>query len=832
MGLEPVQGMWPVTATIAEEEGGPLLRINGHPEIPLWLYGNTMIEYPDYSRFVQTVDKARDAGVHVIMWVNVLDEPEHNQKVNEELFARYPSCYVVFRIGVESPGREGEWAVNENGKNGQYNSYASSYWRQDLDERFTRYIAWLREQPYADRVIGFQPMHDYSGEWFFMTLEATEETGLADDYSEPARRYFGAWLRERYGAVEALREAWQDDSVTFDTVQIPSLAERDASQDGYFKDPLAERVSIDYALFYRTFIPDAIAYTAGLIKRLTGNHCLVGIMYGYNLKMNSSFPRPAATGCFGLGEALRIEAVDFISCPVNYGDRRMGMSAEPMGTFDSLALYGKLIIMENDTRTHAVLAPDYTHPEDYNPDAYGTASFAQTLAETRRDTVTDTVISGGMYWMDLVSRGWWNDRRVWEENQRLIRLHGAKYLLASDRAFSPQMAFVLDEKAMAYITLNPQDAFDLENGYIWHLINYQTWELARSGLTYGYYTMAELPRLPDSVRLILLPQTYLYSGEALEQLKAMKRDGRTIVFMRAPGYVSDEGNGTANMERMTGMRFRRMGRAPAMTLVTEPEKNGGITRVGYSGGELATAFAVEDPEAETLGVYEGTGDVSFARKEMDGWTSVFIGTPCLPAALLRCLGRRCGCHAYLDSERDNLRTDGTLFMFHAARESEGTRTIRLPGARRVLDMEKDAVLEPRCDSFSFSCGEMETRLFVALNPEVKELPASAAVGLEHRMDSQGRCRAHRGDEAVLTFHGRAVSLRARRGPVCGRIGVRLDGVDMPYIDTYAPEEGEGEFLIAYGMKAGVHRLTLCVLEHKHVDAASYGAEWYGFVIGE
>ena len=74
-------------------------------------------------------------------------------------------------------------------------------------------------------------MHDYSGEWFFMTLEATEETGLADDYSEPARRYFGAWLRERYGAVEALREAWQDDSVTFDTVQIPSLAERDASQD-------------------------------------------------------------------------------------------------------------------------------------------------------------------------------------------------------------------------------------------------------------------------------------------------------------------------------------------------------------------------------------------------------------------------------------------------------------------------------------------------------------------------------------------------------------------------------------------------------------------------
>ena len=102
-------------------------------------------------------------------------------------------------------------------------------------------------------------MHDYSGEWFFMTLEATEETGLADDYSEPARRYFGAWLRERYGAVEALREAWQDDSVTFDTVQIPSLAERDASQDGYFKDPLAERASIDYALFYRTFIPDAIA---------------------------------------------------------------------------------------------------------------------------------------------------------------------------------------------------------------------------------------------------------------------------------------------------------------------------------------------------------------------------------------------------------------------------------------------------------------------------------------------------------------------------------------------------------------------------------------------
>ena len=112
--------------------------------------------------------------------------------------------------------------------------------------------------------------------------------------------------------------ASSDSSPCFDTVQIPSLAERDASQDGYFKDPLAERASIDYALFYRTFIPDAIAYTAGLIKRLTGNHCLVGIMYGYNLKMNSSFPRPAATGCFGLGEALRIEAVDAAGNVLHY----------------------------------------------------------------------------------------------------------------------------------------------------------------------------------------------------------------------------------------------------------------------------------------------------------------------------------------------------------------------------------------------------------------------------------------------------------------------------------------------------------------------------------
>ena len=832
MTSEPIKALWPVTATLDLENGGTVIRINGKPVIPLWFYGNTYIRFPEYSRFVEATDLAVDAGVCIMMWVNELDVPEHNDRINRELFERHPDIYVMLRMDIESPRLEGEVAINNNGAEGIYNSFGSLYWRKDMDERLGRYFQWLRQQPYADRVIGFQPMHNYSGEWFFMTLEATEETGLADDYSEPARKCFAAWLRDTYQTNEALQKAWRGESVTFETVSVPSLEERDKSLDGYFKDPLLERKSIDYANFYRTFIPDAIEYTAGLFKKYTGDNCLVSIMYGYNLKMNATFPRPAATGCFGLGEALKIKHVDIISSPCNYFDRRMGLSNEPMGTFDAPSLYGKMVMIENDTRTHLVLAPDYTAENDYYPDAFGTSSRQETIWETRRDTAINTITGNGMYWMDLVSRGWWNDPYVWDENQNLLRIHGAKYMNADNRSFCPQIAFIIDEVSMSYITLNPQDAFDTETGYLWHLINYQSWELARSGMSYGYYTMQELPVLPESVRMLILPHTYLYSSETQSLLERFKKDGRMILFMRAPGYISDQGNSVENMERLTGIRFLRLTQSPAITVVSNKEDaaTSGCSgmSIGYH-GSLEPAFAVDDQQAIVLGFYKGTGWVSFVRKELSGWHSVYISTPNIKADLLRNLGRICGCHCWLDSTLDSLRTDGTMFMYHSAKQTEGERTINLKAYCRVLDLSENRLISEKSDKIRFHCEPVETKLFLALPLKSVETPAEEAFSSKALHADGGKVKARRGDTLSFSFTGSYIALHTRSGPSCGRIAVSLDGVEMPYIDTYTYAESDKEYLIAYGMHQKEHILTLSVLDTKNRNSASYGVELYGFV---
>ena len=57
------------------------------------------------------------------------------------------------------------------------------------------------------------------------------------------------------------------------------------------------------------------------------------------------------------------------------------------------------------------------------------------------------------------------------------------------------------------------------------------------------------------------------------------------------------------------------------------------------GEEHRPRFAVADPEAEVLGVWVDRDKVALARREIEGWTSVYAGTAPLPVVLLRRLAR-------------------------------------------------------------------------------------------------------------------------------------------------------------------------------------------------
>lgn len=56
---------WPVTATMGNENGGTVFKINGTPVVPQFLYGSTMKIHSNYGPFLDTIPMANNRDVHV-----------------------------------------------------------------------------------------------------------------------------------------------------------------------------------------------------------------------------------------------------------------------------------------------------------------------------------------------------------------------------------------------------------------------------------------------------------------------------------------------------------------------------------------------------------------------------------------------------------------------------------------------------------------------------------------------------------------------------------------------------------------------------------------------
>jgi hypothetical protein len=103
---------------------------------------------------------------------------------------------------------------------------------------------------------------------------------------------------------------------------------------------------------------------------------------------------------------------------------------------------------------------------------------------------------------------------------------------------------------------------------------------------------------------------------------------------------------------------------------------------------MSPRLTVNDPAAETLGVYQTDGLVSSARKKVENFESIFSGEYCLgdfhnPLAsdyspspdVLRALLQIAGVHIW-SSTGDVIMTDGNLLVIHAA--AAGPDAISLP----------------------------------------------------------------------------------------------------------------------------------------------------------
>jgi len=701
----------PEAKVVRNAAGGVSWRIDGQPQ-PLAIYfGNNQFNHDD--RILEEMEKAVPAGVPAFSFNLHLPSMISNTeqlKVIERFMEKFPNAYFMPRVWL-GPGEAyrqsfpEETMVYADAGNSGYVSTYSKRWKTFTDHNLRELIKMIRRSPYARQFIGLKLTYYQTGEWMFWKSHT-----ISSGYTEFARREFIRWLKEKYATIEELNAAWNSELGDFDAVSVPTEAERNVGAIGVFRDPETQQREIDFSLFFNTANADTIIQFCKTIKDATGNKSLTATFYGYLFELAYNGHTLQQAGHLALDKICRSPHIDMIGAPYSYNPvgRGLGLPVDFHGPLDSLEAHGKIGLLEEDTFTHLALSPsaDDRWEAQYAP-GYGsrTTNMEETLAVLRRNLGTSISHNYVHLWQNLFSEGRFNDQKLWDMYKPYLQW--MKQRFEPEPPFQPQVAVLISSKNL---TLLKGKAYEVVEPWL----SQSRYFLNRVDTSIGYYLQTDLGKLPDSVRCVVLLNPYRITDEQRIVLKEkFMRDGKMVVFCQMP-CIYDEmefnpgGSGFCGID----LAFHDKTINPASTAT------GGLCQslTGTTFGEeqlrkkvnpQAPYMTVTDPDATVFAQYDETGEASAAFKEMDGWTSVYLGASRLPAPLWRELFKKAGCHLYLDNpstdfkKPDFIQANGNFLMVQSA--VGGKQTIRLPKkAKQVyrFDTTRPKPMAINCTAFN------------------------------------------------------------------------------------------------------------------------------------
>ena len=414
------------------------------------------------------------------------------------------------------------------------------------------------------------------------------------------------------------------------------------------------------------------------------------------------------SGHLGLGKVLRSREIDFIVSPYGYAFRGLGGDGLPMPPAESLRVHGKFYLMEEDTLMHNNFDPQGRNHRVENSIAVYQRNFAQVLTHAH-----------GVTWFEVASLAE-ADNLVDERKQWISRFHElGRWAVALDRTPSADVAVFLDDESYLY----ESNTNNLDIPLIWRQ---RVTGLSRFGAPHDVYLLDDL--LTENLKpykLYIFLNAFHLDAERRKKIKQIVRtDGRTALWIYAPGLVNSEEPEplhTDHMTDLTGIGFGR-GDGPWSPFMHVTDFTHPITtRIPQDWFWGATApigpiFHVEDDEATILGevVYSlgrcmpGLAIKSFIEAG-ETWHSVYSAVPEVPAPLLRGIARHAGVHLYSESG-DVLYATPDLLCAHTV--SGGHRRFELPRkSELIVDLWNGEIVDINCTSFEVELEPASTALY-------------------------------------------------------------------------------------------------------------------------
>jgi len=722
-----------LTSEVRQLEGMPALFVNGKPTSPI-------LAAP-YRPGPSDFDDFRKAGISIFNIYLRFDwtgpEQYDFKRVDEKLDAYLkidPAALFLPRV-LLTPGPwwckeyPGEITMRDDGSPagmfGQpcHPSFASAKYRELSRKAMIAFLDHV-ESRYGSSIVGYQVGNGFGGEWLTFNSFWEVRPGQpppakfgVEDYSPPGRALFRQWLARRYGSVAALRRAWGDARVTFETAEPPNEVERYSTNHGIFFDPAVSRRVPDYFSFFNEMVADVLLENAAWVKEFTRRRKIVGAFYGY---LWCNFPNLSVvhSGHLAFAKVLRSPDVDFIASCYTYDNKQIGGPNNSQSLPEAAALHGKLYFNEVDTETHL-----HRRQWRWGDSLRNPTNFEETRGLLVRDYAYALTKGFGMWWTDLHG-GTYHDDRIIELLRRLKQVD--ERYLGADRRPGAEIAVILDEASFTYFG----DGEPLFNAL---LTAQKQWEFAFIGAPWEPYLLTDIdnPKLRD-FKLYIFLNTFRVTPEQRAAVHArLRRNGATALWVYAPGYIGEKLS-VENMRALTGISLAESDTAGELRVEIAAREHPytkslpqGLAygtdvnvenikrwydhqiylkdprdpslRRDLPGFRIRPRFWCDDPQALVLGRLAGIDRPGLVVKKQDGWTSVYSSAPILPAALLRNIARAAGCHIYSDAG-DVVSANGGFLGIYAP--AGGARTVRLPRRSRVLDLLEDRVIAEGTDSFT------------------------------------------------------------------------------------------------------------------------------------
>lgn len=604
-------------------------------------------------------------------------------------------------------------------------SFASDKYISDSVEGLKAMIEHIRQSDYADKVIGFHfGVGDGPETYYFGAsqngVDTPREKLNFGDFSPVAVNAFQNFLRHKYNDdVEALRNAWKKDSVTFDTA-APELAELQRKDFGVFRDPAKGTMAMDFWTFQSDSVAKAVTSFTQAIKDASNNEMICGLWGFYNTSMNhcsGSVGKGHHIGYTGLGAALDDPNLDYLAAIQGYAGVNMGSPVFSIFTYENLRRKGKLFLEEYDIRTFFT---------DLSFAASHLYSQFENLSIIKRDFGKAAAHDHACWWVGFplgregrISVGWFNEDSLID----MLKFCGdvnratAKYPYKSVAEVG---VFFNDRNIVTLDTINGDPVMASAR------FNFIANSMSLQGVAYDMNSLHDFSReTADKYKvLIFLDAHYLTAEKRAEIEKVLNKGKKTAIWFYAPGYSDPEkGLDKANIEKLTGIKLEQNGERKGDNLkvkLTGADKLVGdlngltFTPTKYSYDPrtllLDPVFTVNDPQAAILGVFADTGETAIAVKRRGRRTDIFCAVPDFQRDLLSKVLAASGVHRYT---ADNVYvTAGNRFIAIHAKAQGAKSNIKLLVPSCVYDVfRKKFISDKPVTSFAPSIAPFDSELF-------------------------------------------------------------------------------------------------------------------------